>query len=275
MQDSLVLGYFDGIHLAHQEVIHTVTNLKDSNIILVTLKNFTKSIELIYSRENSYNKLKSLGVNEIIELDFNKISTLSANDFVEFLYNEFSPYSISTGFNYTFGINKTGSTKLLKDLQNKYNYKYFCVDETKINNELVSSTNIKNMLRHGEIKKANSFLGSNFILEGYVKKGLQLARQLGYPTANFEYPTEIVKIPYGVYKIKYKNNLGILNWGIKPTIDKNLSPILEVHIFDFDEDIYNKFIQIEVLDKIREEIKFNNLDELKNQINKDIQKCLK
>ena len=125
----------------------------------------------------------------------------------------------------------------------------------------------------GNIKKANEFLASNFKLKSKVIKGNQLGRKLGFPTANMNYPEKIVKPPYGVYKAQVQNMPAILNWGIKPTINGK-EEVLEVHIPNYNNDLYWKELEIEFLEKIRSEKKFNNLEELKAQIEKDLE-CLK
>ena len=127
----------------------------------------------------------------------------------------------------------------------------------------------------GDIHLANELLGSNFVLSGVVKKGAQIGRTIGFPTANIDYPKNIVKIPYGVYYVKIGNKRGIMNWGMKPTVHNTLNPVAETHIFDFDGDLYGQDLRIELLNRIRGEIKFNNLDELQQQIKKDIDECLK
>lgn len=274
MGNGLILGFFDGVHLAHQEVIKSAVEFS-SCPILVTLKNFNKSKELILERKDSYSKIKSLGVKKIVELDFSQISGMPAEEFLDFLKKEYNPISVSTGFNYTFGKNRCGSTGTLEKYQEKYAYKYFCIPPLKYKNDIISSTLIKQKLVEGDIHLSNELLGSNFVLSGVVKKGAQIGRTIGFPTANIDYPKNIVKIPYGVYYVKIGNKRGIMNWGMKPTVHNTLNPVAETHIFDFDGDLYGQNIKIELLNRIRGEIKFNNLDELQQQIKKDIDECLK
>ena len=274
MENGLILGFFDGVHLAHQEVIKSAVEFS-SCPVLVTLKNFNKSKELILERKDSYSKIKSLGVKKIVELDFSQISGMPAEEFLDFLKKEYNPISVSTGFNYTFGKNRCGSTGTLEKYQEKYAYKYFCIPPLKYKNDIISSTLIKQKLVEGDIHLSNELLGSNFVLSGVVKKGAQIGRTIGFPTANIDYPKNIVKIPYGVYYVKIGNNRGIMNWGMKPTVHNTLNPVAETHIFDFDGDLYGQNIKIELLNRIRGEIKFNNLDELQQQIKKDIDECLK
>lgn len=274
MKNGLILGFFDGVHLAHQKVISCA--IKNSSCpILITLKNFNKSKELILTREESFKKIKALGVKEIVELDFSQISGMSPEEFLEFLKQEYAPILISTGFNYTFGKNRSGDTDFLAKNQEKFGYKYFCVPPLTKNGEIVSSTLIKNKLIQGEISDATELLGSNFVISGVVKKGAQIGRTIGFPTANIDYPEKIVKIPYGVYSVKISDRRGIMNWGMKPTVNNTLTPVAETHILDFEGDLYGQNLRIEVLNRIRNEVKFKNLDELKAQIKKDIEACLK
>ncbi len=277
MSISLVLGFFDGVHKAHRAVIDSALKNSD-NAVLVTLDEspavyFGGEREYILSRKDSLLKAKSLGIKDILELDFKKCVSMNAHDYLEFLISKYHPVSISTGFNHTFGSNKSGNSEFLKQNSEKYGYNYICVSPILNEGEIISSTLIKNYLKNGNIKKANLLLESNFILEGTVIHGAKIGRTIGFPTANIEYPKEIVKIPFGVYEVNIGNNKGIMNWGMKPTVHNTVSPIVEVHILNYSGDLYGKNVKIEVLNKIRGEQKFNNLDELKEQIKKDIKAC--
>lgn len=274
MKKSLILGFFDGVHRAHQAVIISADKFGGEKV-LITLRNFHKTADCIFSRQNSFEKMKSLGVKEIIELDFTKFSAMPASDFIKYLVENFSPISISTGYNYTFGHNKEGNSVLLKAEQGKYGYIYICTPPQSYDGEIVSSSLIKNCLKKGDVERANLMLGSNFLLEGTVIRGAQIGRTIGFPTANIKYPQNIIQIPFGVYMAKVGKNTGLLNWGIKPTVHNTKEPVAEVHIIDFQGDLYGKKIKIEIIKKIRDEQKFASLEELKLQINKDIEECLK
>lgn len=280
---SLILGFFDGIHLGHQDVIQRgVDFAKENNTssVLITFKNspteyFQGSFEYIFPRKHSYDLIKNLGVDYIYECNFAELANITAEDYLKHnIIETFAPMAITTGFNHTFGLNKVGNADFLANNQTRYNYKYFSIPAYKYNQEVVSSTAIKQHLSNGEIDIANKLLNSNFTLESKVIKGNQLGRKLGFPTANMEYPTNIIKIPFGVYKIRVFNKPAILNWGKKPTL-KNQKEVLEVHIPDFDDNLYGKTLKIEILDKIRDEKKFKNIEELKSQIEKDVAECLK
>lgn len=270
---SLILGFFDGIHAGHQEVIKRT--LAESPKVLVTFASspadfFGKNSSYIYSRNHNYELLKSYGIDYIYERNFADLAKISAEDYLSDLIIKFNPKSITTGFNHTFGANKQGTPLMLENYRGFF--EYFCVPPTKINDIVVSSSVIKEFLAKGEIEKANNFLTRNFTLTSIVVEGAKLGRQLGFPTANMKYPDGIVKIPYGVYKVKLLDKPAIMNWGIKPTIGSE--EIIEVYIPNHEENLYGKELTVEIISKIRDEIKFNNLEELTSQIKKDVEKCL-
>lgn len=277
MDINLVLGFFDGIHIAHKELIQSA--VKSGKTILITFKEspaiyFKKPYKYIYPREYSLNKIKDLGVNEILEFDFSQIASMPAEDYIKFIVEKFSPKAIYTGFNHTFGANKSGSPELLKKMEEKYNYKYHCIPPIEDNSEIVSSTLIKTLIQTGNIERANRLLGTNFFIENIVEEGARIGRKIGFPTANINYPKNIIELPYGVYSIKYNEYSGVLNWGMRPTVNNTIKPIAEAHIINFNENLYGKKVRLEIIKKIRDEKKFENLDELKAQIDKDIKKCL-
>ncbi|MBQ4114112.1 riboflavin biosynthesis protein RibF [bacterium] len=271
---SLILGFFDGIHLGHQEVIK---NSAKNPRILITFSNspaeyFKRDYNYIYTRTDNYKLLESFGIDFLVEQNFAEIASLSAQEYLDLLVNSLAPKSITTGFNHTFGFNRTGNPDFLK--KHATSFKYVCTPPTKINDEIVSSTKIKDFLSNGNIDKANSFLGRNFSIESLVIKGSQIGRTLGFPTANMKYPSKIVKIPYGVYLVKALNKPAIMNFGIRPSTDC-LDELIEVHIPNFKADLYNKKLRVEIVSRLRNEIKFNDLEALKTQIEKDVLECLK
>ena len=274
---SLILGFFDGIHLGHREVIKN--GLKDTKSVLLTFKTspseyFNKPTEYIYPRKTSYKLIEELGVDYLVESDFAKLVNISAEDYLKLIVEEYSPKYITTGFNHTFGSNKKGNNELIKANEAKYGYKYFSTPPYMSENTIISSTYIKFLIRKGEIKEVNKLLSEPYTITSVVKKGQQLGRKLGFPTANMTYPEKTVKLPYGVYKAEALGRPAVLNWGTKPTVGgEHEEP--EVHIFGFDEDLYGKDLTIKILDKIRDEKKFDNLEDLKNQIKRDLEECLK
>ena len=279
MRNGLILGFFDGVHIAHQAVINSAVNFADYPL-LITFKDspakfFKREYQYIYPRCKSVEKIKSLGVKEVVELDFKRIAGIEAEDYLKILVEKYSPVSISTGFNHTFGKNKSGNPELLLACSDKFGYKYFCTEPQIFNGEIVSSTLIKNYLKEGKIEIANKLLGSSFSLEGEVIHGAEIGRTIGFPTANINYPTEIVQLPYGVYAGLVQGRHAVINWGMKPTVHNTKEPVAEVHIINYEGNLYGKTLEVEILKKLRDERKFNSLEELKAQINKDTEECLK
>ena len=279
---SLALGYFDGVHLGHQEVIKSAVNYaKENNLksAVITFKDhpccyfYGVCPKYILSRELRREKIADLGVDYIYELDFDEqLSKLNAKEYLEnILIKNFTPKAISTGFNHFFGTNKSGNAEYLKEHQTQYNYKYFEIPPQKINDEIISSTTIRTCLTEGDIEKANSMLGSEFSLNGIIVEGQKIGRTLGFRTANILYPPELVDIPFGVYEVETNFGKGIANFGIRPTISNTKKAVLEIHIFDFDNDIYGEDLNVKFVKMIRKEQKFSSLDELKSQIQKDIE----
>ena len=279
MSNGLVLGFFDGIHKAHRAVIESAFKHAD-NVIVITFDKspsvyFNQTEEYILSRRDTKNKMQSLGVNTIVEFKFSDIAKVEAEEYITMLVNKYHPVSISTGFNHTFGNGKKGNPKMLKKLSKKLNFKYECVDVVIENDEVVSSTLIKDYIRNGNVEYANTLLESNFIVDGIVIKGEQIGRTIGFPTANITYPEKIVKLPYGVYYVTVNDKKALMNWGVKPTVNNTGEPVAEIHILDFDGNLYGHYLRAEVIKQIRPEQKFDNLNELKKQIKKDIKECLK
>lgn len=281
---TLALGFFDGVHKGHQKVISGAVEYAKKNGLksaVITMKKqpfcCLKNIKPVYisTREKSYKLIEKLGIDYIFELDFEDIKNLNASEYIEnILVKYFSPKAIFTGFNHHFGLNRQGNTDFLEKHQDKYGYKYFLTEAQKINNTIISSSAIRNFIKNGEIEKANEMLGREFSICAKVIEGNKIGRTIGFPTANIQYPENIISPPKGVYstEIKLGNEKfkSISNYGTRPTISENEPVILESHLLNFDRDIYNEYIEINFLKKIRDEIKFDNLDSLKKQIQTDI-----
>ena len=280
---SLALGYFDGVHLGHQAVIKNAVNYAKQNSgksAVITFKDhpccFFHGVcpKYILTREYREKFIADLGVDYLYELDFEKLAGLSAEEYLEnILIKHFSPKSISTGFNHNFGHNKTGDVKFLEQESVKYNYKYFALPPQKYDGEVISSTKIRKLLSDGQIDTANKMLGRNFIIEGTVIKGRQIGRTIGFRTANILYPLELIDIPFGVYSVlvNYASQTyqGIANFGVRPTVNGQ-GALLEVHIIDFEKDIYGEVLEVKFIKMLRTERKFDSLDSLKQQISRDI-----
>lgn len=284
---SLALGFFDGVHLGHKVVIESAVEFakKHGNkSAVITFSDHPCCYfwgvcpQYILSREAREKKIAQLGVDYLYELDFESIAGLTAQDYLkDVLVNYFTPLSISTGWNHNFGCNKSGNVKFLHNNSKKYGYEYFELTPQKFNNEIISSTTIRKLLAKGNIEKANAMLDYKFSIKGKIVKGNQIGRKIGFKTANLEYPPELINLPFGVYSVDVTfqstpstvKHRAIANFGTRPTVNGSRA-ILEVHILDFDKDIYGETIIVEFNKMIRTERKFSSLDALKNQIILDI-----
>ncbi len=283
---SLALGFFDGVHLGHQAVIDCAVDLARSLRCQSAVLTFEKHPECylnnlpqknLTSDEDKYNIIRGLGVDYLIMLDFENICKLTPNQYLEeILLRYFSPKAISTGFNHHFGIGRSGGVNFLANYQSRYDYIYTATPPQTIFGEVISSSAIRQYLKTGEIPIANSMLGRSFSVSGTVIEGKKLGQTIGFPTANIIYPENVIELPYGVYEVNafLENGIpmhGLANYGISPTISGDGTPILETHIVGFDGDLYGKYLRIEFQKMIRNELKFDNLDELKTQIEIDLQ----
>lgn len=280
---SLALGYFDGVHLGHQAVIKRAVEFARANntqSAVITFKDhpycYFRGVcpKYILTRSGREKRIAALGVDYLYELDFESISGLTADEYLkDVLVKYFMPSAISTGYNHNFGYQKSGDVKYLAAVSKKFDYKYFEVPPQKLDNEIISSSSIRKLLSKGAIEKANKMLGYKFFVSGEVIQGKQIGRTIGFRTANLIYPPELIDLPFGVYStdVIYNDNYykGIANFGVRPTVNGH-GTLLEVHLLNFDEDIYGQKITVEFNKMIRKEKKFNSLSELKNQIRKDI-----
>lgn len=277
----LALGFFDGVHFAHQTLIKKTVELAQKNGIKSALITFLDSPFYILTGKNpSYitllddkiNLIQNLGVDDIYVLDFNKYKLMEADDYIHnVLIEHFHPKFIVTGFNHRFGANKKGDSKLLSSFNHDFNYVE--INPIYEKNILISSTNIKKFISDGEIELAGKMLNRNFSIKGTVIKGQEIARTLGYRTANIILDNKLIKPKYGVYfgYSYYKNTKypSLINFGIRPSVDKNLVETLEVHLLNFNKNLYGEELKVEFETFRRGEIKFSNIEELKNQINSD------
>ena len=276
---AIALGYFDGVHIGHRAVIKSAVDFAKKNNTKSAVITFSdhpycyfKGVcpKYILTREEREKRIASLGIDYLYELNFEDFALLTAKEYLNnILINYFHPISISTGWNHNFGKNKSGNVNFLEEQAKNYNYKYFKIPPQKINNEIISSTEIRKLLSEGNIEKANLMLGQNFSIEGKIVKGNQIGRTIGFRTANLVYPPELIELPYGVYAVDTTYGKGIANFGIRPTINGSHTS-LEAHILNFEKDIYGEIINVNFNKMIRTEKKFPSLDALKKQINLDI-----
>lgn len=276
---SLALGFFDGVHLGHKAVIQNSVNYARQNnckSAVITFKDhpccffYGRCPKYILPQKERENKIKELGVDFLYELDFESISGLTAEEYLkDVLIKYLTPLAISTGWNHNFGYKKSGNAEFLRNNSKKFGYEYFELPPQKNGNEIISSSAIRKYLSEGRIEKANSMLGYKFSTSGIVIEGNQIGRTIGFRTANLIFPDELIELPHGVYSVETTYGQGIANFGTRPTINGK-GTLLEVHILDFDKDIYGQNLTVEFNKMIRAEKKFPSLDALKNQIKIDI-----
>lgn len=275
MKTAIALGTFDGVHIAHRFVLSVPNEYKK---VAVTFKMppkmfFEGESELLMTYEDKVLALKSLGFSEIVSLDFEKVKNTEASEFLELLYEQYNPSLISCGFNYRFGKNGGGDVALLKTFCEKKGIECRVCEAVTVDGQAVSSTLIRKLLKQGEIKKANELLASEFSFTASVDHGDERGRTIGFPTLNQKYPEDLVKIKFGVYKTKVlfdgEEYDGITNIGIRPTFETDYV-ISETFIKDFSGELYGKDVKIVPKKFLRDEIKFASLEELKKQIEKDI-----
>ena len=275
MKRAIALGTFDGLHKGHRAVLSLP---EDSIKIAVVFPLPPKAVlsgepcAIMTEREKAQ-ALKKVGIDEIFTLDFNKVKDMPPEFFLEFLKEKFSPDLISCGFNYHFGKNAAGNTVMLSDFCNKNGIELNCHGAVYDGGEPVSSTRIRQYLKNGEIEKANGLLTFPFSFTAEVISGDRRGRTIGFPTVNQKYPMVLIPLKFGVYKSKIlidgKEYEGITNIGIRPTFKTDYI-ISETYIIDFSGDLYGKEITTVPTRFIRGEVEFSSVEELKNQIERDI-----
>lgn len=284
---AIALGFFDGVHLGHKAVINAAVDYAKKNNIKSAVVTFRQSPYValnnvkpnyIITLEEKIKAIKKLGVDYLYLSDFTEdLAKQTASDYLKNLVDDLHPKMIATGFNHYFGYNKSGGVDYLRLMQQEYGYEFKEINPIKLNEDVISSTAIRKALSNGDIPKANSMLGYRFYVKNEVIKGRQIGRTIGFKTANLKMPEKMINIPDGVYAVEVevlgKKHMGIANFGSNPTVTDDSQKLLEVHIIDFNQDIYGELVNVSFLVKIRNEKKFQSLTELKTQIEKDIE-CL-
>ena len=281
---AVALGSFDGVHLGHQELIRRTSELAKSLGIATAVFTFSnhprdlipgseKTKNILY-REDKERIMESLGVDYLFDVPFTEeIMHMSPGDYVkELLIEKLNAKALCCGFNHRFGHKAAGTPELLKELGDELGFEAYIMEPYMVGDTLVSSTLIRGLIEEGDVASCNEYMGRYYAISGEVVVGNRLGKSLGFPTSNLVIDESMVSPPNGVY-ITYCTYNGtrypsITNVGVKPTVgafEKNV----ETHIFDFDRELYGKKIMVEFLLKMREEVKFDSLDELKVQIVKD------
>lgn len=281
----LTIGTFDGVHIGHQKIIEHLnankTSKKDKSVILTffphprMVLNADNDIKMLNTIDEKAQLLEKFGLDHLVIQPFTQeFSKLSALEFVrDILVNTLQVKKLVIGYDHHFGKNREGNFEQLLKYKNEYNFELEKITAQEIENVSVSSTKIRKALENGIIEKANKYLGYNYMLTGEIVTGKGLGRKLNFPTVNLYIKETYKLIPKtGVYIVKTQieeNTIfGIMNIGYRPTIDgKNQT--IEIHLLDFNANLYGKKMQIEILNRLRDEQKFDSVEHLTEQIQED------
>lgn len=283
----VTIGTFDGVHLGHKailkDMVKTAKEIGGETVVITfyphprqVLNINAANLRFITTQEEKLKRLEMSGVDNVIVVNFTKeFSRVSSEDFIsEYILKHINPVKLVIGYDHHFGNNRMGDFNLLNEMQNKYNFELQRIEAHDVENIAVSSTKIRHSLQQGDVERANALLGYQFSYVGKVVSGNKIGRELGYRTANIELEKEFRLIETaGVYATyvdydgkEYKSMTYI---GKKPTVNNEEIENIEVHLFDFDGDLYDKVIKVRFVKRIRGEHKFESLQALKKQIEID------
>ena len=309
----VTIGTFDGVHLGHRQVLeHLKEEAKtiDGETVIITFHPHPRKvvssailgIRLINTLEEKIELLEQLGIDHLVVVPFTELfANQPAEDYIhDFLVNRFHPHTIIIGYDHRFGRDRQGDYRLLEKYAARYHYHLKEIPKHILDNISISSTNIREALLHNDIATADKLLGYEFFFEGEVVHGDKLGRKLGYPTANLKIHNEEKIVPgngiYAVYaeirgqksevqgsglevgSLPLPNDFprlkGMMSIGFRPTVDGK-KRVIEVNLFDFNEELYGKILRVYVKKYLREEVKFNSLEDLVKQIDQDKIESLK
>jgi riboflavin kinase / FMN adenylyltransferase len=285
-------GTFDGIHIGHQKIINRLkekaSEMGGETVLLtfwphprLIISPNDDNLKLLTTIDEKTELLEKLGINHFVVLPFTReFSELSSDQYInEILLKGLGTKAMVIGYDHRFGRNREGGIDYLTKNSDRFKIEIEEISRQEVENITISSTKIRNAILDGKIKEANDLLGRPYSFSGPVVKGRQLGRTIGFPTANIQVQKQYKLIPKnGVYACNvYLRNTkyqGIMNIGNRPTVD-GIGRTQEVHIFDFSDDIYGENVKVEMLDFIREETKFDNIQDLINQIKIDCEAARK
>ncbi len=285
-QKSVVtVGTFDGMHIAHRKILNTLvekTKAVGGRSVVITFKPHPQEIlgrqnvELLTTEEDRVGMISDAGIDEILLVHFDRdFSLVTAEDFLIKLVRErIGLHELVLGYNHTFGHKAQGTVEFARQVGKRVGFQVDFVDKVIIDGSVISSSNIRRLLKEGNTSLANRMLDRPYSLEGFVIRGNGRGRLLGYPTANLKLVDERLLIPaFGVYVVEVnvegERYIGLASIGVRPTFEDAGAPMVEVWISDFDRDIYGKRIRVSFVERLREEMKFNSSDELIAQMNED------
>ncbi len=281
----LTIGNFDGLHQGHLTLIDRVSEISSETGLPAVLLTFEpKPWEFFSGKSNSFRlmrpreflsglEIKNIHYAMIFRFNHN-LASYTADQFIQCILHEMiNVKHLVVGEDFHFGKNRSGDLNYLKARETKYRYKVECIPSKRMDMKKISSTWVRELLIKNKLDVVKALLGRPYAVTGKVIKGRQVGRSLGFPTANIIYFGKQVPLS-GVYQvvIKIGNKLynGIANIGNRPTFDNEIRKILEVHVFEFNQDLYGRYIEVNFINKIREEKKFDGIESLKSQIECDV-----
>ncbi len=288
----ITIGTFDGVHEGHKKIIEKLkeeATAVNGETVIITFHPHPRKvvsspilgIRLINTLEEKIELLQKAGIDHLVVVPFTDVfANQSAEDYVkDFLVAKFHPHTVIIGYDHRFGRDRSGNYRLLEKLSPEYGFALQEIPKHVLDEIAISSTNIREAIVHGDIETANKLLGYSFFFEGTVVHGDKLGRTLGYPTANLKSTDEEkISLGNGIYAVYVKLNeremKGMMSVGFRPTVDGK-KRVVEVNIFDFDEEIYGQTLRVYVKKYLRAEEKFDSLEALVKQIDKDKIESLK
>lgn len=283
----VTIGTFDGVHIGHQKILdrlNTIATKYGGESLLLTfwphprlvLEQADNSLRLLNTLDEKIELLEHYGLDNLLVVPFtNEFSRLSATEFIrDILVNTIGTKVLVIGHDHRFGKNREGSFSDLQECAPMFNYELEEIPPQEVNEVPVSSTKIRNALLEGDVERANAFLGHYYKMKGYVEMGDQLGRTINFPTANIGIEESVKLIPSdGVYLVRVTVNqeqyYGMLNIGKRPTVSSNGAQRIEVNIFDFDKNIYDQPIDVELMAWLRGDDHYPSLEALQEQLHKD------
>ncbi len=268
---SCVLGNFDGLHKGHSALIELLQTMPNKKAI-ITFEPHPKSyfdndnFRYIMSYDQKLNAINGKNIDYCIRLDFKMFKDLSVSEFVTFLKN-IGVQDVICGEDFRFSKNRLGTPVELSKYFNTH-----VISEVTYNDRRISSSMIRERITNGDMIEANELLGFNYRIDGIVVKGRQVGRTIGYPTVNIEYNEYVLPkkgVYYGIMTYKNKSYKAMINIGNNPTMNRTDKLSLEAHILDFNDSIYGELVSLEFIERIRDEINFNSVDLLLEQLRKD------
>lgn len=280
---AITFGKFDGIHRGHRLLLDALLKKREENLSTVM---FTFDIpprkkvegdlgEVLTTNEEKMHIFENLGVDYLVECPFTKeIQHMEAVDFIRMIVEKLHVKYMVIGKDFHFGHHRSGDFRLLQQYAEKFGYEVLVIDKMKVDNRDISSTYIREYIREGNLEKANELLGYSYFVQGIVAHGNQIGRTIGFPTINLLPEADKLLPPFGVYITKIliggEEYCGVTNVGCKPTIEGENPVGVETYVLDFSDDVYDMQVEVAFLHRIRAEVRFSSIDELKAQLQQDI-----